>query len=136
MNSATLPRSSDDAFLRRALLANAIFTLFSALALILAAGPLAVVIGLASPVPLIVIGAGLIGWAALVYRFAARETLRRAEAITVIAGDALWVAASVILLAAGWPALTLAGKWIVAIAADLVGAIALAQFYGLRRMRR
>lgn len=54
----------------------------------------------------------------------------------VIGLDVVWVVASVLLLVAAPTALTTEGRWTVLILADIVGAFAIWQYVGLRRLAR
>jgi hypothetical protein len=47
--------------------------------------------------------------------------------------DASWVIASIAILLAGWPPLSVAGKWIIALLAEVVAVFAILQAAGLRR---
>jgi hypothetical protein len=125
----------NDSLLRRALLGNTLFSGLSGLIAALAAVPLATFIGLPSPIILIVLGLGLMGYAALLYRMATRQPLSRNAALFAVAADIAWVAGSILLLLLGWPPFTTAGKWLVAILADIVAVFAVVQFIGLRRLR-
>jgi hypothetical protein len=136
MTASTLSSSSASPLLRRALLLDALATGAGGLALVLAAGPLAPLMGLASPLILIVLGLSFAGYAWMIYRFAIARPIPRSGAAAAVALNTLWVIGSAILLVTGWVPLTLAGKWIVVMVADLVGLFAILQFVGLRRMER
>lgn len=60
--------------------------------------------------------------------------LTRSFARLIIAGDLVWVLASVVLLLGNFVDFTVGGKWLIAIAADLVLGFAVWQFFGLRRL--
>jgi len=132
MTTQTLPH---DSLLRRALLGNTLFSGLSGLIAVIAAGPLAAYIGLPSPIILIVLGIGLMGYAVGLYRMATRQSLSRADALFAVVADIAWVIASFILLLIGWPPFTTAGKWLVVIIADIVAVFAILQFIGLRRLK-
>ena len=134
MTTQTSSQTDNATLLRRALLGNAVFSGVSGLALTLAAGPLASLMDLPSPLILIVAGLGVLGYAAIVFRIATRPIISRGEAIFTIIADSSWVAASLVLLLTAWVPFTPAGKWLVAIAADIVAVFALMQFIGFRRL--
>ncbi len=136
MTAQTSPQTDNSTLLRRALLGNAVFSGVSGLGMTLAAGPLASLMGLPSPLILIVVGLGVLGYAAIVFRISTRPSISRGEAIFTVIADSSWVVVSLVLLLTGWVPFTLAGKWIVAIAADIVAVFALLQFVGLRRMSK
>jgi hypothetical protein len=132
----TVQSTTQSNFLRRVLQANGIFSGLSGVAFILAARPLAAFLGLAAPVILMGIGLGLLLYAVALFREAARETIDRQFVIAAIIMDAAWVVGSIVLLLTGWVPFTLAGKWAIALVADLVAIFAGLQFYGLRRLNR
>lgn len=134
MTTQTSSQTDNTTLLRRALLGNAVFSGVSGLAMTLAAGPLALLMGLPSPLILVVVGLGVLGYAAIAFRISARPSISRGEAIFTVIADSSWVAASLVLLLSGWVAFTPTGKWLVAVAADIVAAFALLQFVGLRRL--
>lgn len=120
--------------LRNAIRGNAIFSALSGFALALAAKPLAALMGLQPPLILTLLGVILLAYAALLYRTTTQIEINLSMARTAIVLDLLWVAGSVILLATGWAPFTTAGKWIVALLADIVALFAIWQYVGLRRM--
>lgn len=134
MTTQTSSQTDNATLLRRALLGNAVFSGVSGLALALAAGPLASLMGLPSPLILIVVGLGVLGYAAIVFRISTRPSISRAEAIFTVIADSSWVVGSLVLLLTGWVSFTPTGKWLVAIAADIVAVFALMQFIGFRRL--
>ncbi len=133
MNTSLAIKS--DSLLRHILRANGVFTGLSGLLFTVAAGPIANFIGLPWPAVLIVVGLGLIGYAAALVAASNRAEVNRREVAVFIAMDAVWVVGSGLLLITSWIPFTLAGKWAIAIVADVVALFALVQFYGLRRMK-
>jgi hypothetical protein len=121
--------------LRRTLQANGFFSGLSGILLIADAGPLASFLGLASALPLVVIGAVLLLHAAILLVKANREPVDPRLAWYAIIGDVAWVIGSVEILVTGWLPLTPAGWWAVAIVADIVAVFAILQFYELRRQQ-
>jgi hypothetical protein len=119
-------------FLQKALLADAVATAATGLLLAALAGwqePL-----LALPVPLARwAGLALLPWAAFVLRLGRSEEPDRAAVVAVIAGNAIWTAASVALAVSGWLAPTALGTAFVVLQALVVAGFAEAQWIGLRR---
>ncbi len=130
---AAAPKSS--AFLRRTLAANATFSALSGAAMIALAGPLDRFMGLGQSWLLIVIGVGLLGFAALIGLNARRPQMNRAEASLTVASDAAWVLGSVIVVFGFPDLLSTGGKLLVAVGAVAVADFALFQYLGLRRDR-
>lgn len=119
-------------FLRRAILADAIFSGASAVLLALGAGPLAPLLNLPEPL-LRETGLFLIAYAALVWWLGTRQAMPKPLVIIVIAGNAAWTLASIALLFSGWVNPNLLGEILVAMQAIAVGAFAELQYIGLRK---
>ena len=120
--------------LRRALRANGIFSITSGIAFILAARPIANLIGIDYPMLIAGIGVSLAFFSVALFYNAARSEVSRIEAGLAVAGDLAWVAGSGIVIALG--ILTTSGNWAVALIADIVLLFAIFQFIGLRRLTR
>lgn len=118
--------------LRRALLADAIFSGTSAVVLTLGAGALASLLNLPDAL-LRETGLFLILYAALVGWLGTRQSMPKALVAIVIAGNAAWTIASIALLFSGAVTPNLLGEAFVAAQAIAVGALAELQYIGLRR---
>jgi hypothetical protein len=119
-------------FLRRALLADAIFSGVSAVLLTLGAGELAPLTSLPDAL-LRETGLFLIAYAALVGWLGSRPLMPKVLVVIVIAGNAAWTVASIALLFSGAMTPNLLGEAFVAIQAIAVGALAELQYIGLRK---
>ncbi len=119
-------------FLRRAVLADAIFSGASALLLAFGAGALAPMLNLPEAL-LREPGLFLIAYAALVGWLGTRQSMPKALVLIVIAGNAAWTIGSIALLFSGAVTPNLLGEAAVAIQAIAVGAFAELQYIGLRR---
>ncbi|QWG25221.1 hypothetical protein KMZ93_10245 [Bradyrhizobium sediminis] len=119
-------------FLRRAILADAIFSGISAVLLTLGAGMLAPWLSLPEAL-LRETGLFLIAYAALVGWLGTRQTMPKALVAIVVAGNAAWTLASIALLFSGWVSPNLLGEIMVAAQAIAVGAFAELQYVGLRK---
>jgi hypothetical protein len=118
--------------LRRALLADAIFSGASALLLSLGAGALAPLLDLPQAL-LRETGLFLIAYTALVGWLGTRPSLPKPLVAIVVAGNAAWTIASVVLLFSGWVTPNLLGELLVAAQAIVVGVFAELQYVGLRK---
>jgi len=118
--------------LRRALLADAVFSGTSAVVLTLGAGALAPVLNLPDAL-LRETGLFLIFYAALVGWLGTRQTLPKAVVWFVVAGNAAWTLLSIALLFSGLVAPNLLGEIFVAVQAIATGVFAELQYVGLRR---
>src|SRR5260221_14246794 len=119
-------------FLRRAILADAIFSGVSALLLTFGAGALALLLSLPEAL-LRETGVFLIAYAALVGWLGTRQSTPKALIVIVIAGNAAWTLASIALLFSGAVTPNLLGEVAVAAQAIVVGALADLQYIGLRK---
>ena len=120
------------AFLRRAILGDAIFSGMSAVLLTFGAGALAPLLNLPEAL-LRETGLFLIAFAALVGWLGTRQSMPKALVVIVIAGNAAWTLASIALLFSGAVTPNLLGEAFVAIQAIAVGALAELQYIGLRK---
>jgi hypothetical protein len=121
-------------FLRRALLADAIFSGVSAVLLTLGASALASLLNLPEGL-LRETGLFLVAYAVLVGWLGTRPSIPRPLVWIVIAGNAAWALASIALLFSGWVTPNLLGEVAVAMQAIAVGVFAELQYVGLRRSR-
>jgi hypothetical protein len=119
-------------FLRRAILADAIFSGASALLLTFGAGALAPLTNLPEAL-LREAGLFLIAYTALVGWLGTRQSMPKALVAIVIAGNAAWTLASIALLFSGAVTPNLLGEAVVVAQAIAVGALAELQYIGLRR---
>jgi hypothetical protein len=118
--------------LRRALLADAIFSGISALGLSFGAGAFASLLNLPE-VLLQETGLFLIAYTALVGWLGTRQSVPKALVMTVIAGNAAWTVASIALLFSGAVTPNLLGEIVVVAQAIATGVFAELQYVGLRR---
>jgi hypothetical protein len=118
--------------LRRALLADAIFSGASALLLSLGAGALAPLLDLPQAL-LRETGLFLVAYTALVGWLGTRPSLPKTLVAIVVVGNAAWTLASVALLFSGWVTPNLLGEILVAAQAIVVGVFAELQYVGWRK---
>jgi hypothetical protein len=119
-------------FLRRAILADAIFSGISAVVLTFGAGMLAPLLNLPEAL-LRETGLFLIAYAGLVGWLGTRSSMPRVLVGIVIAGNAAWTLGSIALLFSGAVTPNLLGEAFVAIQAVATGVFAELQYIGLRR---
>jgi hypothetical protein len=118
--------------LRRAILADAVFSGASALLLSLSAGALAQLLNLPEAL-LRETGLFLIAYAALVGWLGTRQSMPKVLVWMVVAGNAAWTVASIALLFSGAVTPNLLGAAAAAMQAIAVGMFAELQYVGLRR---
>jgi hypothetical protein len=119
-------------FLRRALLADAIFSGVAAVALTADAGMLAPLLELPETL-LRETGLFLIAYTALVGWLSSRSSLPKALIVLVIAGNAAWTVGSIALLLSGAVSPNLLGEAFVVAQAIATGVFAELQYIGLRK---
>jgi hypothetical protein len=119
-------------FLRRALLADAIFSGVSALGLTLDAAGLAPFLDLPEAL-LRETGLFLIAYAALVGWLGTRPSVPKVLVVIVVAGNAAWTLASIALLFSGAVSPNLLGEIVVVAQAIATGVLAELQYVGLRK---
>ena len=118
--------------LRRALLADAVFSGVSAIAMVLDAGALASLLSLPEAL-LRETGLFLIAYTALAGWLGSRTSLPKGPVILVVAGNAAWTLASIALLLSGSVAPNLLGTIVILVQAIATGVFAELQYVGLRR---
>ncbi len=123
---------SPSPFLRQALLADAVTSALCGLLMLLAAHPLAGMLGLPEAL-LRSAGTLLLPFAACVAYLSLRPRLRRMTVWAVVLVNALWAIDSVVLLVTGWVAPTMAGTVFVMAQAAIVLMYAELQVIGMRR---
>jgi hypothetical protein len=119
-------------FLRRALLADAVFSGVSALGLTFGAGAFAALLGLPEAL-LLETGLFLIAYAAFVGWLGTRQSTLKTLVAIVIAGNAAWTLASIALLLSGAVSPNLLGEIAVVVQAIATGVFAELQYVGLRK---
>ena len=119
-------------FLRRALLADAIFSGISAVLMTFDAGAFASLLNLPEPL-LRETGLFLIAYTALVGWLSTRQSTSKALVLIVVVGNAVWTLASIALLFSGLVNPNLLGEAAVVAQAIATGVFAELQYIGLRR---
>jgi len=119
-------------FLRRALLADAIFSGVAALGFTFGASPFASLFNLPETL-LRETGLFLIAYTALVGWLASRASVAKALVLLVVVGNAAWTVGSVALLLSGAVSPNIAGEIMVVAQAIATGVFAELQYVGLRR---
>ena len=127
-----MPSTRLSPLLRRALLADALFSGAAGLILLPGAGIVARLMEL--PEPLVrYTGLILLPYAALVAFVGTREHLNRPAVWMVIGANALWALDSIVLLLSGWVRPNALGYAFVVVQAAVVALFAEVQYAGLRR---
>ncbi len=118
-------------FLRNSLRLDALVSAAAGLLMTLASGPLSALLDLPQPL-LFWAGVAIFGWVTLLVAVSRRGTVARLVLIDVVAGNALWVAASVGMLIGGMVTPNVLGVLFVLAQALAVAAFAVLQASALR----
>jgi hypothetical protein len=132
-NQITNAQSGRSCLLRLALLANATFSGFCGVIILLACKPLASLLGPVKPLDLSGLAISLMFFSAALIWTARSANVRSASAWIFVGLDVAWVVASGGLIFAG--GFTTTGNWIVGVVADIVLLFAVAQILGIRKLR-
>lgn len=119
-------------FLRRALLADAVFSGIAALGFTFGASAFAALFNLPEAL-LRETGLFLIAYAALVGWLASRASVAKALVLLVVVGNAAWTVGSIALLLSGAVSPNIAGELMVVAQAIATGVFAELQYVGLRK---
>lgn len=125
---------SPSTLLRNTLRANAAFCAISGAISVVSSSALAEFLGIPDGAPLVVLGLGLLVYAAVLFYYTLQPVLdlRQAWIFTIL--DGLWVVGSAAVLALDLFALSNHGRWLVLILADIVLVFTILEYLGLRRL--
>lgn len=127
-----MPNVQSSSFLRRVLIADAFTCVMTGLLMLLGAGFLEPLLGL--PATLLQnAGLALLPVAGFIAYVATRPQLSRRLVWLVIAGNAIWVADSIVLLMSGWVAPTALGQAFIVVQAVAVAVFAELEYFGIRK---
>jgi hypothetical protein len=122
-------------FLRRVVLADAIFEIVCGAGAIIGANALATSTGLLSPAIFTLIGIGLWVGAGFIYWLAVAQPLKRRLITFLMVGNEVFAVAGVLLLMVGWDSLNESARLLIAILAADLGILAALEWWGLRRIK-
>ena len=105
---------------------NSIFCFLCGLEFVLFSRPVVEFLGLSSPGVILMLGLGLVAYALVIFMQSRKQSLSLPFARFAIAADLLWVIGSAALIFTNLVAFTTAGKWAIAIIADIVLVFAIA----------
>ena len=120
--------------MKKALTGNAVFSVVSGLAILVANRWLVKFLGLPDKVSLAILGVSLIVYAAILWLNARRPRIKITDAWIAVIMDAVWVMGSYALIFV--VPFSVGGKWVVAMVAELVLAFAIVQWLGIRKIRK
>jgi hypothetical protein len=125
--------STNSSLLRNALFGNSAFSFLSGVAALLFSKAIASFLGLSASWILLVLGVALIVYGVEIYLAARAEPVHKSIAKFAVYADLVWVLGSAVLIFTNLVSFTTAGKWAIALIADVVLVFAIFQYVGLRR---
>jgi len=128
--------ANHSSLLKNTLFSNSVFSFLSGVAFLLFSRAIAGFLGLSAPWIVLALGVGLLVYGIELYLAARAEPLNTGIANFAVYADLAWVLGSAVLIFANLVPLTTAGKWAIAIVADVVLVFAILQYVGLRRLAR
>lgn len=133
MATATQVQSN---LLRNALRGNSIFSAISGLITAIGAGILVQFMSVGTVTLYLIVGVALIFHAVTLFMNTRTDHIHVGFAWYAIIGDVLWVLATAFILLTDSFSLSAEGKWLLLFIGDIVLLFAIAQFIGLRRMKK
>jgi hypothetical protein len=112
---------------------NGIFSALSGAVLLVGAKPVALFMGISIPTALVGIGWVLLLYAVTLFLVTARPQVDVRLGYIAVALDVAWVVGSIVILSTDLLPLTVAGKWMVALLAEVVAGFAVWQAYALSK---
>jgi len=132
----TLMLASNSSLLKNALFIDSVFSFTSGAAFLLFSKAVASLLGVSASWIIPAIGVGVIVYALEIYLAARAEPVNTGIARFAVYGNLVWVLGSAVLIFANLIPFSTAGKWTIAIIADVVLVFAIFQYIGLRRLAK
>jgi hypothetical protein len=130
----TFMSTNNSNLLKYALYGNTVFSLLSGIEFTFFSKFIANFLGISASWVVMAIGIGLILYAIGLYTAAKANPINTKFATFAVYADLAWVVLSVVLIFGNFVAFTTAGKWAIAIVADIVLVFAILQYVGLKRL--
>ena len=128
--------ANNSSLLKNALFGDSAFSFISGLAFLLFSKAIASLLGVSASWIIPAIGVGVIVYAIEIYLAARAEPVHMGIARFAVYGNLVWVLGSALLIFANLVPFSTAGKWTIAIIADVVLVFAIFQYIGLRRVAK
>ena len=127
---------NNPSLLKNALFCESALAVIGSAALLYFSKPIASFFNLSAPWIILALGAGVIVYAIIVYFAARAQPVNTGVAKLAMYGNLAGVLGGVVLIFANLLPFTTAGKWIVAVIADIALILFLSQYVGLRRLAK
>ncbi len=128
--------SNNPSLLKKALLVDSVLSFLVGVDLLLFSKTIAGFLGLSTSWIILVVAVICILYGIEIYLAARAEPIHTGIAKFATYGNLVWVLGSAVLIFANLVPFTTAGKWTIAIIADVVLVLAIFQYVGLRRLAR
>ena len=128
--------STNSSLLKNALYGNSAFSFISGLAFLLFSKGVAAFLGISASWVILVLGVGLMLYGWQIFNAVQSSPINTAFARFAVYADLIWVVLSALLIFTNFIAFTTAGKWGIAVVADIVLTFAILQYVGLKRIAR
>ena len=128
--------ANHSSLLRNTLFSNSAFSFLSGVAFLLFSGAIANFLGVSASWIVLALGVGLIVYSIELYLAARADPVNTSIAKFAVYADLVWVLGSAVLIFANLIPFSTAGKWAIAIVADIVLVFAILQYIGLRRLAK
>jgi len=126
--------TNNSSLLKYALYGNSAFSFISGLGFLLFSKTIAAFLGIPASWVILVLGIGLMLYGIEIFLGARAEPVHAGIARFAVYADFTWVVLSAALIFTNLAAFTTAGKWAIAIVADIVLVFGILQVVGLRRL--
>jgi hypothetical protein len=133
--SSTPAAANSETFLRRVVLADALFELVCGAGAIVGANALAAATGLFAPGVFTLIGVVLLVGAAAFYWLATAQPLKRSFIAAMMIGNDIFAIAGALVLIAGWGSLNESARLMLFILTADLSILAALEWWGLRRIK-
>lgn len=132
------PSQTRDRLLRVALEVDSGVSGLAGLGFLLFSSPIAAFLGVSPEAAGVIaaVGVGFLVWAAALMYTATRPQMNRGVVWSIIAGNAIYVLGSLLILIADPFAFSTEGRWATLIIADVVLLFGIGQYIGLRRLNK
>ena len=128
-------KSRSDSLLKRALMANAVFSVLTGMATVILGARIADFMSV-NRVLLGVVGVGVFGFGIVVLIIARRDPIDLKAASWVVLADGSWVMIAIVLIVGLPAAMSGGGRWLFGVVSVVVAGLGVGQMIGIRRLRQ
>lgn len=126
-------KSRSDSLLKRALMANAVFSVLSGMATVIFGARIADFMSVSR---VLLVGVGVFGFGIVVLIIARRDPIDLKAASWVVLADGSWVMIAIVLIVGLPAAMSGGGRWLFGVVSVVVAGLGVGQMIGIRRLRQ